>query len=110
MKFNGATALSARDALRMATRGGAACLGRDDIGQIAPGKAADLALFPVDGLAYAGAQRDFAGAFALCGPARAGCVLVNGKTVVRDGKLLTVDDEALAGRQRAASERLLALA
>jgi 8-oxoguanine deaminase len=103
----GATALTARVALRLATRGGAACLGRDDIGQLAAGKVADIALFPIDGLLYAGAQRDLVGAFVLCGPARAAHVLVGGKRVVCDGHLTMVDELDLAARHNRAAARLL---
>jgi cytosine/adenosine deaminase-related metal-dependent hydrolase len=56
--LGGADALNPYEALGMATRGGARCLGRDDLGQLAPGKAADVALYPSDGLERAGAQWD----------------------------------------------------
>tara|TARA_B100001079_G_scaffold265450_1_gene271221 strand:- start:869 stop:2239 length:1371 start_codon:yes stop_codon:yes gene_type:complete len=58
--------LSARDVLRLATRGGASVLGRDDIGQITPGKQADLALFSINGVEYAGAQADPLAALVFC--------------------------------------------
>ena len=94
----GAGSLSAREALRVATRGGAACLGRDDIGSIEVGKRADLALFPVDGLATAGADADPVAALALCRPERVRHLLVDGRVVVRDGTLATADESAIAGQ------------
>ncbi|HEX6843547.1 MAG TPA: 8-oxoguanine deaminase [Actinomycetota bacterium] len=93
---HGAGALSAREALRVATRGGAACLGRDDIGSIEVGKRADLALFPVDGLATAGAEVDPVAALVLCRPGRVRHLLVEGRAVVRDGVLRTADEAAIA--------------
>jgi 8-oxoguanine deaminase len=105
---SGIESLSARDALRLATRGGAACLGRDDIGQIAPGKCADVAMFRLDDLAHAGATRDPAGALVLCGPVRPERVLVHGRTVVSGGRLVTVDEQRITDRHNRASSRLLA--
>jgi cytosine/adenosine deaminase-related metal-dependent hydrolase len=64
----GAASMSAREVLRVATRGGAACLGRDDIGSIEVGKRADIALFAVDGLAYRGAEADPIAALLFCNP------------------------------------------
>ncbi|HEV3310778.1 MAG TPA: 8-oxoguanine deaminase [Chloroflexota bacterium] len=104
---DGIDALTARDALRLATRGGAACLGRDDIGQIASGMCADLALFRLDDLFHAGAGRDPAGAMVLCGPSRAADVFVHGRRVVHEGRLITSDEQALAGRHNRASTQLL---
>lgn len=104
---DGIEALTAREALRLATRGGAACLGREDIGQIAPGTCADIAMFRLDDLFHAGATTDPAGAFVLCGPVRASEVLVHGRRVVRSGKLTTVDEQVIADRHNAASRRLL---
>lgn len=87
----GAGALSARQALALATRGGARVLGRDDIGALAPGKAADIALFDVRGPSFAGSLHDPVAALALCAPAAARCTIVNGRVVVRDGQLVTID-------------------
>ena len=71
-----ATALSARDAWRLATAGGARCLGRDDCGTLAAGKCADVAFFRLDDLAHAGMDDPLA-ALALAPPSRADAVVVN---------------------------------
>ena len=82
-------ALSAREALEIATLGGAAVLGRDDVGALAEGMAADLAAFRLDHLDYAGAApHDPLAALLFCQPRRADLVIVNGKTVVREGQLV----------------------
>jgi cytosine/adenosine deaminase-related metal-dependent hydrolase len=104
---DGVEAFSARDALRIATRGGAACLGRNDIGQIAPGKCADICLFRLDDLLHAGAQADPAGALVLCGPVRAAEVIVNGRRVVQSSLLITVDESQITRRHNESSRRLL---
>jgi cytosine/adenosine deaminase-related metal-dependent hydrolase len=103
--------LSAREVLRVATRGGAACLGRDDAGSLEPGKRADVALFPMDDLSHAGAEDDPVAALVLCGSVRPRHLLVEGRDVVRDGRLVTADEEDIAaeghrvGRRIAASAR-----
>jgi cytosine/adenosine deaminase-related metal-dependent hydrolase len=85
-------AMPARKALRIATRGGARVLGRDDIGQLAPGMAADIVLFRLDDLGLAGAMHDPIAALAFTtGIRRADCVMINGNVVVQDGMLLRVD-------------------
>lgn len=85
------------DILWTATRGGAAVLGRDDIGQLAPGKAADMAIFDVTGLAYAGSLHDPIAALLFCGDSHvAKHVLVNGEQVVQDGRLTRIDERAVA--------------
>ena len=89
------TALDARTALGLATRGGADCLGRDDCGLLEVGRCADVALFRVDDLAHAGIKDALAG-LALAPPARAQTVIVNGRVVVRDGGLLTADEDEIA--------------
>jgi 8-oxoguanine deaminase len=83
--------LSAREALWMATRGGAAVLGRDDIGQLVPGKAADFIGIRLDRLDYAGALHDPLAALVFCAPQRVDLSVINGKVVIEDGQLLTVD-------------------
>lgn len=85
--------MTARDALRLATRGSAQVLGRaHDIGQIAPGYCADLALFDLDTLPMAGgAVHDAIGSLLLCASASTRHTVVHGRVVVRDGQLATVD-------------------
>ena len=100
-------ALDARGALRLATQGGADCLGRDDCGSLAPGKCADIACFRVDDLAHAG-MRDLVAAIVLAPPARAQTVVVNGRVVVRDRRLLTADEDEIAREIAATSARLRA--
>jgi 8-oxoguanine deaminase len=84
-------ALSAEEALWMATVGGAQVLGRDDIGQLAPGKAADFIGFRLDRLDYAGALHDPLAALVFCSPQGVDLSVINGLEVVRDGHLLPVD-------------------
>ena len=97
--------LDARGALRLATRGGAECLGRDDCGVLEPGKCADIACFRVDDLAHAGIK-DLVAAVVLAPPSRAQTVIVNGMVVVRGGRLLTGDEDQIAREIAATSERL----
>jgi cytosine/adenosine deaminase-related metal-dependent hydrolase len=102
-----ATALDARGAWRLATAGGAACLGRDDCGTLEPGKCADVAFFRIDDLAHAGLDDRLAG-LALAPPGRAEAVVVHGAIVVRDGRLLTGDEGQIARDIAAESKRLRA--
>jgi len=87
----GAGAMTARQALEIATVGGAQVLNRADIGCIAPGMAADLAIFDLNDLTFAGALHDPVAALALCGPIAPLHTLVNGRFVVRDRRLTTID-------------------
>ena len=88
----GPAEMTARDALALATRGGAQVLGRPDIGHLAPGLCADLALFDLRTLAFAGgAVHDPVGALLLCASPQAAYTIVNGRVVVREGQLTTVD-------------------
>jgi cytosine/adenosine deaminase-related metal-dependent hydrolase len=89
-------AMTARDVLRIATRGGADCLGRDDIGSIEPGKRADVALFGVDGVAFAGAEADPVAALVACSPQRVRHLFVDGQPVVQDERLTNADEDAIA--------------
>jgi cytosine/adenosine deaminase-related metal-dependent hydrolase len=87
----GASAMTARQALELATLGGAKVLARDDIGALAPGMAADFAAFDLRGVAMAGALHDPVAALAFCAPERASWVVINGRIVVENGRLTTVD-------------------
>jgi len=100
-----AGALDARTALQLATAGGAACLGRHDCGTLEPHKCADVAFFRLDDLAHAGVV-DPVASLALAPPPRAEAVVVNGKVVVRDGRLLTGDEEQIARDLAVESKRL----
>jgi cytosine/adenosine deaminase-related metal-dependent hydrolase len=91
--------LSERDALRLATLGGAHVLGRDDVGSIEPGKRADIALFAVDGLEHAGASDVVAGLL-MGRTQRVRHLLVEGRFVVRDGQLSTADEDEIAREGR----------
>jgi 8-oxoguanine deaminase len=88
----GPAEMTARDSLKIATRGGAEVLGRSDIGHIAPGMCADLALFDLRTLSFAGgAVHDPVASLLLCASPQAAYTVVNGKVVVREGQLTTVD-------------------
>ena len=100
-----ATALGAKEAWKLATAGGAACLGRDDCGTLAPGKCADVAFFRLDDLAHAGID-DPVAALALAPPSRAEAVVINGKIVVREGRLLTGDQDQITRDIAAESKRI----
>ncbi len=97
--------------LEMATRGGAAVLGQPEIGSIEVGKAADLAVFRLDRIDYAGAMTDPASALLFCGAGpRAEFTIVNGKVLVEYGKLVGVDEEALWDRANRVAEKMLSAA
>ena len=84
----GAASTGARDALEIATRGGAACLGREgEIGVLAPGAAGDVVVWPLEGIAFAGALSDPIEAWLRCGPVAARHTIVAGRLVVEDGRL-----------------------
>lgn len=104
---NGADSMSARDALAMATRGGAACLGRQgEIGQLSVGAAADLVLWRLDGIAFAGAVSDPIEALLRCGPTAAHYTIVNGEVVVADGRLVSPDVDDRLHRHRKTATRM----
>ncbi|MBD3766221.1 MAG: 8-oxoguanine deaminase [Rhodobacterales bacterium] len=101
----GADAMSAREALEIATLGGARALGRDDLGALAPGLRADLAIWDVSGIEAAGAW-DPVAALILCGPPRVRDLFVEGRAIVRGGQLVTLDLPRLLDRQRTLARRL----
>lgn len=100
---SGVSSMPAREALRMATRGGAAVVGRDDIGQIAPGKAADLAIFDVDRIDYAGSAGDPVASLLFCGAShRTKWTIVDGRVVVEKGELVNADEKDVTREANAA--------
>jgi cytosine/adenosine deaminase-related metal-dependent hydrolase len=99
---SGPQSLSARDALALATRGGARCLGRDDVGSIEVGKRADLACYSLDGIATAGAALDPVEAVVRCAVRLATHTVVEGRVVVQDGRL-AIDPSEIVRRHRAVS-------
>jgi cytosine/adenosine deaminase-related metal-dependent hydrolase len=103
-----ASALSARDALELATRGGAAVLNRDDIGAIAPGMAADLIGFRIDTPGFAGAQHDPIAALVLCANTGVDFSVIDGVLRVSDGHLVKVDLPTLIEKHNTLSRELLA--
>ena len=103
----GADKVSHLDALRWATEGSAACVGRPELGRISVGAVADLALFKLDELRFSGAQ-DPVAALVLCGAYRADRVMVGGRWVVEDGAIPGLDLPALMARHRAAMFSLVA--
>ena len=100
----GPAALTARDALWLGTRGGAAVLGRNDIGSLEPGRCADLAVWRVDGLELAGANDVVAG-LVLSAPHRVDRLVVEGEDVVRGGALVHADEAEIASAHRAQARR-----
>jgi cytosine/adenosine deaminase-related metal-dependent hydrolase len=103
----GPKAMTARDAFRLGTRGSAAALGREDIGQLAPGKRADFAVWRTDGLELGGAADPVAG-LVFAGPHRVDRLYVGGEEVVRDGHLVRGDESEIAREQRRQAERFRA--
>jgi cytosine/adenosine deaminase-related metal-dependent hydrolase len=100
----GPQSMTARDALRLGTRGGAAVLRRDDIGQLTPGKRADLAVWSTNTLELGGAS-DPVGGLVLSGPHRVERLYVAGEEVVLDGRLVHADEEAIAKEHRRQAAR-----
>lgn len=101
-------ALTAREALEIATLGGARVLGRDDIGALAPGMAADIVGIRLDALDYAGAApHDPVAALVFCYPRKADFVMVNGRTLVDHGELLGWDLGRVVAEHNRAARRLL---
>jgi cytosine/adenosine deaminase-related metal-dependent hydrolase len=102
---HGPTALSARQVLEMATLGGAALLGRDDIGSLAPGKAADLIAVDAQRVEYAGSG-DLVAALVFCGPAKVDVNIIDGRIRVEDGRLIGVDIDAVMRQHNELAARI----
>jgi 8-oxoguanine deaminase len=104
----GPAALTARAALELATRGGARVLGRDDIGHLAPGMAADVVAFDLGDVGFAGGEHDPLAALVFCSPARADLAIVHGRIVLRDGHLTKIDLPPIVERHRRLARMLVA--
>jgi cytosine/adenosine deaminase-related metal-dependent hydrolase len=99
-------ALSAREALTMATRGGAKLLGRDDIGHLAAGMSADFIAVKLDQLGLSGTQRDPLAALIMCGPFRVDYSFINGHEIISRGEFTNLDVGALLARHREVMGRI----
>ena len=107
---SGPSAMSAREALELATLGGAKLLNRDDIGALSVGMAADIVTVPLDDIGMAGAQHDPLAALLFCQVPRVQHSIVNGRVVVRDGRLTTLELPLLVERHNALAAQLRAAA
>lgn len=105
--IEGGRLLTAREALRIATRGSAAVLGRDDIGSLEPGKCADFIAISLDRIEYAGALHDPVAAVVFAAPVSVDHSFVHGKPVVRDGEILGLDMPKLIEEHNRAAARLV---
>ena len=103
----GPSAMSAREALEIATLGGAKVLMRDDIGALAPGMAADIVTFSLNEIGLAGALHDPLAALLFCHVPRVQHSIVNGRVVVRDGELTTLELPVLIERHNALAHQLV---
>jgi len=99
--------MTARQVLEIATRGGAAVLGRSDLGSLEPGKCADLSAINLNKLDYAGALHDPVAAIIFCAPQHVDYTMVNGRLVVEKGELVTLDVPHLIEKHNRAATRLL---
>jgi 8-oxoguanine deaminase len=99
--------MSARQSLELATRGGAAVLGRKDIGSLEPGKAADFIAIDLEQIDYAGALHDPVSALVFCAPVKVDYNVVGGKFIVKEGQLTTADLPVLIEEHNQAAKRLL---
>lgn len=102
----GPSAMSAREALEIATLGGAKVLNRDDIGALSVGMAADIVTVPLDHVGVAGALHDPLAALLFCQVPRVKHSIVNGRVVVRDGRLATLDLPVLVEQHNALATQL----
>jgi cytosine/adenosine deaminase-related metal-dependent hydrolase len=99
--------MTAREAIYLATRGGAAVLGRKDIGSLEIGKCADFFAVNLNRLEFAGALHDPVSALVFCQPIKVDYTVVGGKLIVKEGKLVTVDECKLVEKHNRAAKRLL---
>jgi cytosine/adenosine deaminase-related metal-dependent hydrolase len=105
--LEGGQLLTARQALGIATRGGAAVLGRPDIGYLAPGMAADLVAIDLNRVGFAGALHDPVAAVVFCRPPNVDYSFVHGKRIVDGGRLTTLELEPVLERHNKAAARIV---
>ncbi|WP_139826455.1 amidohydrolase family protein, partial [Derxia lacustris] len=103
----GPAALTAREALEIATLGGAKVLGRDDIGALAVDMAADFVAFDLSAIEFAGALHDPVAALVFCAPGKVATSVINGRVVVSEGRLATVDLPLVIERHNAFARELV---
>ncbi|MGB7480662.1 MAG: 8-oxoguanine deaminase [Burkholderiaceae bacterium] len=103
---SGPAAMTARQALEVATLGGARVLNRDDIGALKPGMAADIVLFDLNQIGYAGALHDPVAALVFCTPSSVAWSVINGRVVVREGTCVTLDTGLLRERHNRLAREL----
>jgi 8-oxoguanine deaminase len=103
----GPGAMTARQALEIATLGGAKVLNRDDIGALAPGMAADFVAFDLDRIGLAGALHDPVAALVFCAPGEVALSVINGRVVVRNGRITTLDLPVLIERHNRLARQLV---
>jgi len=99
--------MTAREVLWLGSRGGAAVLGRTDVGSLEPGKCADFFAINLNRLEYAGALHDPVSAVVFCQPRRVDYTVVGGKFVVKEGRLVTLDEQKLVEKHNQAAKRLV---
>ena len=99
--------MSARKALEIGTLGGAAVLGRSDIGSLETGKCADFIAFNLRRLEFAGGIHDPVAATILCSNPKVDWNIVHGRVIVKEGQLVTVDVDSLVGKHNQAARRLI---
>jgi len=104
-----ASSMTAREALKVATRGGASVLNRDDIGVLAPGYAADITAFKRNNVDFSGSDWDPVASLVFCGPGKANYTIINGKIIVSEGQLTTVPMEKLIHEHNKLSHNLINL-
>jgi 8-oxoguanine deaminase len=99
--------MTAREALWLGTRGGASVLGRTDIGSLEPGKCADFFAMNLNRIEFAGALHDPVSAIVFCQSKRVDYTVVGGKFVIKDGQLITVEEQKIVEKHNKAAKRLV---
>ena len=102
-----ASTMTAREALKVATKGGASVLNRDDIGMLVPGYAADITAFKRDNVDFSGSDWDPVASLVFCGPSKANYTIINGKIVVSEGQLTSIPMEKLVQEHSKLSRDLI---